>query len=151
MNRDAIIATLIGIGIGILTTAIVLAGPQLTKLLPNIHLPKISLQLPTSNKNKVIDVTIPEEKSSLISIDSPLEESIESSDEVLLSGFTKKDALVVAMGPVDEDIITASSDGAYAVTISLIEGKNDIYVTSYSDDDTETIKRTVFYTKESLW
>jgi predicted PurR-regulated permease PerM len=147
MNKDAILATIIGFVIGLFITAMLLVGPKLVNMLPkvNFKLPTISLGL-----NKPTPTSTPAQKEFSVTIDSPLPDSIESENETLVSGSTAALSTVVIEANTTEAISEVKTDGKYAGKVTLIEGKNDITVTSYNKDKKATQTVTVFYTPETL-
>ncbi len=156
MNKDALFATLIGLGIGLLLTGIILVGPNIAKSLPSIKWPTISkITLPSFSFPKKAtptpENTVEQPTEHTLSIDSPLDGSMEDKEDLLVSGTTTKNATVVIQG-IQDDIITAvNTDGKYAGKITLVEGKNDITVTSFNEQKEQAIQTiTVFYTPE-VW
>ncbi|MCX6791960.1 MAG: hypothetical protein NT149_02895 [Candidatus Gottesmanbacteria bacterium] len=147
MNKDAVLATLIGFGIGLLITGLLLVGPNITKSLPKINLPTISF--PQSKQKPAVTAT-PTPSQFAVTIESPMAEAIENSTDLLVSGMTSPGATVVIAGSVDDTAVAAQADGKYAGKITLAEGKNDIIVTAYRllKQANQTI--TVYYTPESL-
>jgi hypothetical protein len=140
MNKDAILATLIGFGIGLLITGLLLVGPNITKSLPKIKLPTTaSTTTPTPTPSQFT-----------VTIESPLAEAIENSTDVLVSGVTSPGSTVVIAGSVDDTAVVAQADGKYAGKVTLTEGKNDIIVTSYQQTKQASQTVTVYYTPESL-
>lgn len=148
MNKDALLATFIGLAAGLLITGVLLLGPSLTKSFPKVSLPKISLPsfpqraTPTATPTPPLTLTI--------TIDSPLPEEIATNDTLLISGITLPGATVVAVGPVDEDVVQTKDGGAYAAKVSLAEGSNEITVTAYKDGKSVAQTVTVFYTPEKF-
>ncbi len=150
MNKDALLATIIGFGIGLVITGLVFAGPTIFKNFPSIHLPSLSfLNGKPSNTSKKPNPT-PRPNSNDLAIESPLADSIEAKPEVLVSGRTAPNATVVIEGESDEAIVVANAQGAYAGTITLGEGKNEIMATSYSNAKVQKQNVTVFYTPEKF-
>ena len=147
MNKDALLATLIGFGIGLLITGLLLLGPNLTKFLPKIKLPTVTLSQP---KQKSTPAATPTPIQSGVTIESPLPDAIESTADLLVSGKTSPGSTVVIAGSMDDTTVVAQSDGKFAGKITLAEGKNEIIVTAYSK--TKQISQTivVYYTPESL-
>lgn len=143
MNKDAILATLIGFGIGLVITGILLVGPNLLKLLPSIKLPAFtqSQQLPTPT---------PAPKVPGFAIESPLPETIENTPDLLVNGTASPGATIVIAGPGDESVVTVGSDGKFAGKITLTEGKDDITVTSVLGAKITSQTVTVYFTQESL-
>lgn len=147
MNRDAIFATLIGFGIGLLITGGFLLGPTIIRSLPQVTFPKFSF---SGNKSKTSPTPTQQPESTGLSIHSPLPDTIEDKDEILVSGTTSSNAVIVLVGPNGEIVVSADNDGKYAGKITLVEGKNDITVTSYKDTEEQSQEVTVFYTPEKL-
>ena len=140
MNKDAILATLIGFGIGLLITGLLLVGPNITKFLPKINLPaKVSAPTPTPTPSQFA-----------VTIESPLVDAIENTTDLLVSGVTNPGSTVVVAGSVDDTAVTAQADGKYAGKITLTEGKNEIVVTSYLETKQASQSITVYYTPETL-
>jgi hypothetical protein len=149
MNKDAVLATLIGFGIGLLITGLLLVGPNITKFLPKIKLPAISFSQ-SQQKPQVTATATPTPSQFAVTIESPLAESIENTTDLLVSGVTSPGSTVVIAGSADDTAVVAQTDGKYAGKITLVEGKNDIVVTSYSQTKQANQTITVYYTPESL-
>jgi len=147
MNKDAVLATLIGFGIGLLITGLLLVGPNITKSLPKIKLPTISFSQP--QKKPTVTPT-PTPSQFAVTIESPLADAIENTTDLLVSGVTSPGSTVVIAGSADDTAVVAQTDGKYAGKITLVEGKNDIIVTSYSQTKQANQTITVYYTPESL-
>lgn len=146
MNKDALLATLIGFTIGLLITGILLVSPKLLKFLP-----KISLNVPKFTSSEPKPTSTPEApKEFFVSIDSPIPDSIESNKEVLVSGSTFSGATVIIQGNTNDAAGLANADGKYAGKISLDEGQNDLTVTSFLNDKKASQSITIFYTPEDL-
>lgn len=147
MNKDAILATLIGFGIGLLITGLLLVGPNITKALPKINLPTMTW---FQSKQPQPNAPTPTPQPTGFTIESPLADAIENTSEILVSGVTIPGSTVVIAGDVDDTVAVAQADGKYAGKITLTEGKNDIVVTGY--DQTKQVNKiiTVYYTPESL-
>lgn len=145
MNKDAILATIIGFVVGLCITGLILIGPKLISWLPKITFPTITL--PTSGTTPQ---TTPAESEFAITIDSPLEGSIESQAELLVSGSVQAGSLVFIQTDTDDAVTFAAEDGKYATEITLIEGKNDLSVTAYLKEKQSTQAKTVYYTVEEF-
>jgi Glucodextranase, domain B len=147
MNKDALLATAIGFGIGLLITAILLVGPSAAKFLPNVKLPAFSW-LKQQPKNTPEATPTPTQFT--VTIDSPLDETIEAKEVVLVSGVTAPKSMVIIQGIEDEAVVRVGDDGKYAGRITLFEGKNDVSVTSYLGQEQAQKTTTVYYTPETL-
>ena len=80
MNKDALLATLIGFGIGLLITGLLLIGPDIAKLFPKIKFPTISF---SQNQKSTMPTPTPTPKAPTFAITSPLPEAIENTSDLL--------------------------------------------------------------------
>lgn len=149
MNKDAVLATIIGFGVGLIIAGLVFLAPALVKDMPSISLPDLSFlsTIIQGNKNpqptpKVTPI------SHAFTVASPLDESVELREEVLISGTTAPESMVVLEDETNELVVLANTKGAYAGKLTLSEGKNVLTVTSYANKKTETKTVTVYYTPE---
>ncbi len=152
MNKDAILATIIGFGVGLVIAGLIFLGPTVLKNLPHVSLPalpKFSLALPGAAHPKPTPKTTGT-PSDTLTIESPLADSIEPKNELLISGSAAPNAVVVLEGENGEAVVVANNQGAYAAKLTLGEGKNDLVVTSYSGKNVQTQSVTVFYTPENF-
>lgn len=154
MNKDAILATIIGFGVGLVIAALVFLGPSMIKGAPHISLPDFSklasfLSVKSDTTNRLNAKPTPK-LSDRLTIQSPLPDSIEPKSETLISGTTRPNAIVVIEGVDQDNVVIANATGAYASKISLGEGKNDLVVTSYADGGSESADVTVYYTAETF-
>ncbi len=147
MNKDAILATVIGFVIGLIITALLLVGPRIATFLPkmNFKIPTLTLM-----SGKPTPKPTPTAKPSAFSIESPLDQSIESENTLLVSGSATAGATVVVQGNTDDAVTEVKQDGKFAGKITLTEGENDITVTSILKDKSQNQTVTVFYTQEQF-
>ena len=149
MNKDAVLATLIGFAIGLFITGLLLVGPNITKMLPKIKLPTITFSQ-SKQKPTVAPTAGATPSQFTVTIESPLADAIENSADLLVSGVTTPGSTVVIAGSVDDTAVVVQDDGKYAGKITLADGKNDIIVTSYLQTKQANQTITVYYTPESL-
>lgn len=142
MNKDALLATIIGFGIGLIIAAGVFLGPSIVRSMPQIRLPEFS-------KKPAAPTPTPKQNEAL-TIQSPLAESIELKNETLVTGSVAPESIVVIEGESGETVSAVNSDGAFAGKVVLTEGKNDITVTSYTKDKVQTSSVRVYYTPEDF-
>lgn len=148
MNKDAILATVIGLILGLSITAVFIFGPNLVKALPKITFPTISL--PKNTPKPVPQPTIPP-KAFGVTITAPLPEAVEPKKDIVVSGMTETGATVVIQGPNDDDVVTAGVDGAYAGKVTASEGKNDITVMAYGSTGQQAQSTvTIYFTEEEF-
>lgn len=150
MNKDALLATIIGFGVGLVLTGLVFLGPTLFSSFPSFSFPKISWPNFFSAKSSVKPTPTPIKISDTLSIEAPLGDSLETRSETLVSGKTKPRAIVVVETNDTEAVVVANETGTFATKITLSEGKNDIIVSSHADKTIQTQTVTVFYTSVAL-
>jgi hypothetical protein len=138
LNRDALTATIIGFGIGLLIMGVLLIGPNLT--LPNLNF----------FGSKGEEAPQQDAASQMLTIDSPLPEAIESTDEVLLSGKAAPHATIVISGVLGESVVSATAEGTWAGKADLTEGANELTVTMYAQGTQSSQMVTVYYTPEEF-
>ena len=150
MNRDAIMATIIGFAIGLGITAIFLVGPNLKTMLP------AQLKLPTiidvaENKNSETVTPNPPQQITGLAIDSPLPEAVVNTDNILISGSAPTDSTIVIQGDREDIVLTVGNDGKFAGKINLSEGNNEILVTGYAKDGNPTTQMlSVYFTADEI-
>lgn len=150
MNKDAILATVIGFGIGLVIAAAVFLGPSIFKNMPKFGLPDFSWIISKLTTSQSVKPTPTPTPSDTLTIQSPLPEAIEPKNETLVTGTVAPESIVVIEGESSETVAVANSQGAYAGKIVLGEGKNDIVVTSYTKDKVQTLTVRVYYTPEDF-
>lgn len=152
MNKDAILASVIGFGIGICITGILLVGPNVLKAMPKLP----SLTFPQQNKTdnttpaNETNVAAPTPQTATFSIDSPITDTIQNKDDVLVSGNTPPGSIVFVQSDIDEQVATVTADGKYAATIALQEGDNALTVTSYGNGKPVSQSVVVYYTPDEF-
>ena len=153
MNKDAVLATIIGFCIGLVITSVVLFGPTISKSLPVIHWPYFTFSLPSLAKPTPSPASNTKTETAPVidlSVNSPIANEITQTSDLLVSGLAPTDSLVVITGPSDENVVSPNAEGKYAGKISLVEGKNDISVTMLSQKSPQSQAVTVFYTPETF-
>lgn len=153
MNKDALLATLIGFGIGLTITSALLFGPGLVKSLPTISFPQITFSLPSiSGGSTPLPQTTPSVKSaeSGLVVESPSQAYIATSADLLVSGTTTPQAIIVVQTELDDVTSSAKDDGIFSAQVKLSEGRNDVVITSFSLGKLESKTVTVYFTTESL-
>lgn len=148
MNKDAILATVIGLVLGLTIAGAFILGPSLARALPKFKLPTVTLP---NIAPKATPQPTASPKEFGVTIAAPLPEAIEPKDDVMVSGNTEAGTTVVIQGPLDEDVVIAGTDGAYAGRVTAVEGKSDITVTAYGEAGKQAQSSIIiYYTQESF-
>lgn len=150
MNRDAILATIIGFGVGLIIAGLVFLGPSLFKNF-KFSMPDLSFITKLFQRTEGSETAPAKDpESGNLTVESPLADTIEPAEESLVSGTFRPEAVIVISGETDESVTVANNEGAFAGKITLKEGRNDLIVTGYADDISESVSVTVFYTPETF-
>lgn len=148
MNKDAILASVIGFGIGLLITGAVLVGPTLLPTLQKMRadMGKESTKSATAQTTPTLATSPSSNNIQTLIIDSPQDQYISNTDTITVSGKAPKGATIVVDGNVDEAVVQVSGTNSFQAKITLKEGINDVSVTSLSDSDPVNRHFAVFYT-----
>ncbi|MFH0863939.1 MAG: hypothetical protein V1858_02550 [Candidatus Gottesmanbacteria bacterium] len=142
LGKETIFAAIVGFAIGIVAAWAILGLPQ--------FLPKKETTITTTNEFKQTQPS-PTPQISLLTLTAPENDIIVQTPRVDISGKTSIGSTVVINGPLADEVIEATGDGSFVVSLDLEEGSNDIQVTAYGVNGSEkTETRMVNYTKEEF-
>ncbi len=155
MNKDAILATLIGFAIGLTITGIIIVAPTLARSapkFPKITLPSLSLGKGKSAKAiPTPTIATKNEGAKSFAILVPISDSIVPKNPVSFEGSVGQGATSVLVQSDTDDTVCPVAKDSWSCQITLSEGKNDITVHEIHDSIVASSKRiTLFYTAESL-
>lgn len=142
MKKDVFFAIVVGFVLGSLTA---LLAVNLPFLLKSTTQPAVKLSSVTPT---IIQINAP---SLLLTIDTPLEESIVTANTINVSGKIALGTILVVDTDSESQVQEASSSGSFSFPAKLGEGANTIIVTAYNGNgESEQKTLTVFYTREKL-
>lgn len=147
MNKDAFLATTIGLVLGLLISGAFVFGPNLVRTISKFTLPSFSSPKPSARATPAPTLS---PKEFIVTINAPLPEAIEPTKDVVVSGTTAPGATVVIQGPIDSDVVIAGDDGGYAGKVTALEGKNDLFVTAHAENKEASQRITIYYTEENF-
>jgi hypothetical protein len=154
MNRDAILATIIGFMLGLIITSLILFGPKAFKSLSAIKIDTSKLSFlksknitPTPAEKIIENNTI---SNSPLTVNAPVSDVIVDNSEILVSGTATPDSSVIIAGPIDETGVTVAGDGKFGGKITLNEGKNTIMVSAYNKETVVQKTIDVYYSVDKL-
>lgn len=139
MKKETVFAILLGIGAGVLIALWVIRGTQSNDkgkdaLVINDQItPSIS-----------VSTTVAEP----LLISEPEDGFVSSSDKVTIKGKVKKGSLIIVQSPLQEFVNKASSEDM-SQEITLLEGANNIRITSYNKKEIESRLITIYYVDAS--
>lgn len=140
MKKELFISVLVGLVVGL----VIVFGVYRTRTL-----------LTPKNENPVLEESpSPEASAEIISnlvLHSPLNESIQESEEVTIAGTTNKNEFVIIILNDEDFVTTADESGNFSISTSLETGSNVIQVHSINEDGKITKEElTVIYTTKPL-
>jgi hypothetical protein len=157
MNKDAILATVIGFLVGACITSAILFGPMAAKSLSNFRWPKLPVLVQkNAGGNTVLTNPLKEESGSdnqtsiTSGITKPEDQAIIKEKFLTVSGRAPAGAQIVIVSPSDETVAEADAQGQYQTEIQLKEGFNKITVIYADGGKTVAENLEIFQTEESL-
>lgn len=144
MKKDIILALCSGAIIGSLVALLLTNLPNLLK--EGSKNPDTKNVTPAQMNNSLNNI-----KPSVLTINSPSDNFVSDSKKIEINGETQKDNTVVIETDLENTVFIATSEGKFKIPVSLSEGVNQIYITSYnSQGDAAGKNLSVFYTGEKL-
>lgn len=135
MRKEAIIAILLGVGLGLVFTFGVYTANQAVK------------DKKTEQTVQVVETSPSPSPRAGFTIDAPENNIVVDKDEVEISGETQPDAVIVAYSEGKEAFAQADEDGEFSFDFPLVSGSNTIVITSINEEDEqEEMSISVVYT-----
>lgn len=140
MSKEKIVLSFIAVVLGILVTGVVFYIYQATKTIPSSKIKTIKIAPPAPTSKPSIYLTIKE----------PEDEKVVNKKVVTISGTTAKDATIIILSPVDEDVIEPTGTGDFSTTINIDDGQNIIEITAIlpNGEEVRTTRTVTFSTEE---
>ena len=140
--RERIIIVFIAIAIGLLVTTLIYFLYQQTKSIPH------------KTSNLVINNQIPSptpKSSQYLTINEPTDESISAKRTIQIKGRTNPNSTIIVSTNQEDVVGKSTSDGNFAVSVTIDTGSNKIIVRSISDDGVEAQgTRVITYSTEEF-
>lgn len=147
MKRDVIIAVVIGFVIGGTAALAITNIPFLLKTAQKSRSEKIA----STTSSPSPDVQKVQNSESQLTIEKPEHEKIAEEKVVTVSGKSKPGDIIIIDTDLESQTATTTDDGSFSGKVTLGEGTNTLYVTSYDASGEKNEKTiTVFYTAEKL-
>lgn len=141
MNKDTVVASLIGFGLGLIAAISLWVLPRV--------IPKKSSPVTTTVQENQENAAQPAHVGGL-QITIPKDGDITKTNTVKLSGTAPDKALLVVTTAQESQVIPPPKDGNFETTLSLKEGVNEIYVAALSNDQEIHQSLSVFYFDQDL-
>lgn len=139
--RERLIIVFVAVAIGLIVTTLIFFLYQQTKTIPNQPNKNAGSQSSTS----------PTESPKYLTIDQPQDETLSDRRLLQIKGKTHAEDIVVVSTNQEDKVIRPTSDGKFAVSITIDAGANIIVVRSIAPDGSEkTESRTVTFSTEEF-
>ncbi len=130
MRIEKIILSIGAILVGLFVAGIAFYIYQTTRTISPGSIQTITINKPTPTPGPQIP----------LSIDTPIDESVVSSQIVAMSGKTDPTATLIVTTDTTDTVVTPASTGAFSLTLTLSSGENRIILTSVLPNGQETQK-----------
>lgn len=101
-----------------------------------------------TQKASSISPTSQPQKASGLTILKPEENEVVSSNSATIEGITEPESKIVISAEDQDILIKSDKDGGFSINLPLINGLNEIVITSFlKDNKTETVKLPIVYSE----
>lgn len=140
MRAEKIVLSFVAVLIGVVVTGVAFYLYQETQ------------KSSTDSKTIVISEPSPTPAPSVfLTIKSPTDEDVVTKKVVSVEGSTFKDATIVIVTPVDQEVLKPSDNGDFSTTVNIDDGENFIEITAISPNGEQTkTTRTVTFSTEDF-
>lgn len=142
MKTEKIVISFIASLIGIIAAAGAFYFYQTTRVISPNEIKRITLSPSPEPTPK---------PSIFLTLDGPTNEEVTDKKIIPVNGTTNPDAVVIITSGISEQVVSPSANGAFATTITLDNGQNEITVTAVSPTGEETtLTKTVTVSSETF-
>ena len=141
MNKDTVVASVIGFGLGLVAAIALWVVPRI--------LPKTA---PAASDTQVLSEQTPVQPSTTNSLEiiSPKDGDILKTNTVTLKGKARVADLVIITTPKETAVASLDTNGNFSADISLDEGANQIVVGATSSKGQQTQQLDIYYFTEGI-
>ena len=140
MNKDTVVASIIGFGIGLVAAVALWVVPRI--------LPKTQ---PTSPKSpETVAEKTAEKNNSSFTLSSPGDAEITKDKTVKIEGTASADSVIVISSATGSNTLTPKDNGSFSTTLELTEGANQMVVTSIAGNKEESKNIFIYYYPDTI-
>lgn len=138
MNKDTVVASVIGFSLGLIAAIALWVVP---KIMPKPNTPSTISDSVNQEQPSASEVN----GTSTFEIASPKDGEIVQSKDLTLSGKASNAKLIVVTTPSSSVVLEPSDQGEFSTPLTLSEGANPITIAAYTGDTNESQKLFVYY------
>lgn len=146
MNKETIIAILVGFGFGLAAALLILFLPKLP--LGKSQEQKTHITTKELNKETSSEKELSSKSNAKLTINSPEQNAVINSDakEVEITGKAPEGTRIVFLSLAGEKSTKSDGSGNFSVKMPLVEGENKIQAVAYKDNKDPQVKiLTIYY------
>ncbi len=128
MNRDTVVASIIGFSLGLVAAILIWVVPH---LLPKTKTSPAPSSVVESSEEKDTNQAI------ILEVNSPKNGDISKTKSIEIKGKSQNSKLLTISSQDDTQVITPANDGNFSAQVTLSDGGNEITVTSYNKNKEE--------------
>ena len=148
MNKEIVIAIILGLTVGIVAAISIWAAKEGTLKL-SLSLPKLSQ---VEKKEPTITPTAAEQKPQenfFLDITSPENETIVTNNEIELTGKTNPEVSIIVSQEANDTVLSSKKDGSFSTKITLSPGPNTIIIIAIDQGtNTAQVARTIVFQEQ---
>ncbi len=142
MNKDTVVASVIGFGLGLVAAIALWVVPRL--------LPKAAPATKPTQQETVEASPKTSSNPTQFAISSPQDGEITKNKSIKLEGNAPGTQMVVVSTNTDNTILTPKDTGSFSLNLDLNEGANHIVITSFNKDKQEVKELFVYYFADTI-
>lgn len=132
MRKEVIFAIVIGFTLGLVITFGIWTANKAIK--------QAQTEQPSSETEQIPETPAPTPQEITLTITSPENNDLVSTENIEVSGKTSPGAIVVVIYQGGERVVEAEANGNFSAKIALVAGANEITVTAIDEEDNEASK-----------
>ena len=144
MKTERIVLSFVAILVGLLAAGVAFYLYQMTKTVP------ASKSQPLTLGSQITPTPTPD-NGNFLSIDSPKDEDVSTTQTITVSGKTAKDATVIVSSEDSDQVVKPAANGNFSLTLNIGSGTTLIHITSvFANGEETSVTRTITYSTENF-
>jgi hypothetical protein len=142
MNKDTVVASVIGFGLGLVAAIVLWVVPRI--------LPKTTSQTAKTENQAVAQVSPKSAVLGAFTIANPQDGEISKNKTIKIEGAAPKASVVIVSTASGSAAIAPKNDGSFSTNLDLNEGVNEVIITSLNPDKEEVKNLNIYYFAENI-
>ena len=144
MKTERIVLSFVAILVGLLAAGVAFYLYQMTKTVP------ASKSQPIAIGSQITPTPTPD-SGNFLSVDTPKDEDVSTTQTVTISGKTAKDASLIVSTADSDQVVKPAANGSFTLTMNIGDGTSLIHITAvFANGEEKSVTRTVTYSTEKF-